>query len=121
MSDIPNTLETRGPFEDPAVDKFTQMLERMWESLARVVNNHIGFGDGTEADNIDGVWKTVITPGAPNTDFVVVHNLGRIPVGYIPMMKSASVDIFTGSVPADKNNITLRATASGVTVSLFII
>ena len=96
-------------------------LRSNWQKLQNVVNAHIGFGDGINADNIDGVWATVVTPLVANTDFTITHNLGRVPVGYIPMSKTAATDIYTGSVSATTTTLTLRATGTGVTVNLFIV
>lgn len=95
-------------------------LQQSWQQMAKVVNHHISFGDGVQADNIDGVWQTATTPVLANTDFTVVHNLGRIPVGVDLKMKNNPCDVYTGSVPATKTEITLRATGPSVTVSLFI-
>lgn len=95
-------------------------LRRMWTELARIINHHISFGDGIHADNIDGIWATVVTPGVINTNFTVTHNLQRVPVGYLVMSKTAAVDIYTGSVAATATQLTLKATVTGVTVNLFI-
>ena len=97
------------------------MFQQAWSQMVKVVNYNIGYGDGVNADNINGVWNTFVTPGAVNTDFTITHNLGRIPVGYHVMQKSASCDIYTGSVPATATQLTLRASAAGVTVKVFIV
>lgn len=103
------------------LSKFATMLRKLWTQLAKVVNHGISFGNPTSgADNISGAWFIFTTP-APNTDFVITHNFGRVPVGYLVMTKSASVDIYTGSVPSDDTTITLRATVAGVVVSMFIL
>ena len=99
---------------------FTQMLQKVWRNLALAFNGNISFGDGTNSDNISGVWETV-TFGAANTDVTITHNLGRVPVGYITMMKSQAGDIYTGSVAANKTQITLRCSTAGMTASLFIL
>lgn len=106
---------------DTIIQSSDSALRKLWEQLARVINYHIGFGDGVNADNVDGVWVTAVTPGTPNTNFTVTHNLGRVPVGYIPMSKTAATDIYTGSVAATTTQLTLKATIAGVTVNLFII
>ena len=101
--------------------KFGDSVRNFAERLAFIVNGHVGFGDGTNHDNIDGAWVTAMTPLVVNTDFVVVHNLGRIPVGCLVMAKDAACDVYTGSVAATASNLTLRATVAGVTVRLFIV
>lgn len=95
------------------------MLRGVYQSLTNVINGNLGFGDGTNADNISGVWKTVVF-AAPNADTVVTHNLGRVPVGYIPMSKVAACDVYTGSVAPTKTQLTLRGTVA-TTVTLFIV
>ena len=96
------------------------MLKQYWERLTGIVNGSIGFGDGILKDNLDLAWANAITPGVANTDFVVVHNLRRLPVGYVVAMKNASVDIYTGSASATTTQLTLRATVVGVAIRLMI-
>jgi hypothetical protein len=100
---------------------FGQLLQKMWRNLVTlVINGHISFGDGINRDNIDGNWANLTTPVAPNTDFVVNHNLGRLPVGYLVTYKDRAVDVYTGSVPATTTQITLRATVASAVIRLFI-
>ena len=103
-------------------DGFGRMLAKMWRNLASlVVNGHLGFGDGTNRDNIDGAWANVVSPGVANTDLTITHNLGRVPVGYLVMAKNATTDVYTGSVAPTTSQITLRFTGVGVSVRLFIL
>ena len=97
------------------------MLRSVYQNLVGVINGHIGFGVGTSSDNIDGVWANVVAPVAPNTDFTITHNLGRIPVGYWPMQKDRACDVYTGSVAATKTQLTLRAAVASAVLRLFII
>jgi hypothetical protein len=120
MKATPNLNFTTVKPEQTSLDNFVQMLKNVYQNLVTVINGNIGFGDGTNADNISGAWATVITPGTPNTDFVITHNLGRVPVGYLIMIKNAAVDVYTGSTGATKTQITLRATVASVTIKLFI-
>src|SRR5208282_6099789 len=102
------------------LQSFVSMLQKILQRWAVIINGNLSFGDGVESDNISGAWVSVSTPGTPNTDFTVTHNLGRIPVGYLPMSKAAATDVYTGSVPATATQLTLRATATGVAIKLFI-
>jgi hypothetical protein len=104
-----------------AKNPFQMMLQKLWRNLAQTVNYSISFGDGTTPDNIAGVWVTFTTAASPNTDFVITHNLGRLPVGYIPMEKSAAVDIYNGSAAPTTTQATLRASVGSVAVRLFVI
>lgn len=119
MPRILDTPEGGPPPQD--FDAFYKGFKRVWEQAARIVNGGISFGAGTTKDNIDGVWVTVANTGAANTNFVVTHNLGRIPVGYWLMQKDRAVDIYTGTIAATTTQITLKATVANAAVVLFII
>lgn len=109
MARLPPTLE-------PGVDS----LAKLYRIISLIINGKIEFGDGVSLNNIAGSWINVVTPPAPNTDFVVTHLLGHLPSGYLVMQKSASVDVYTGSVAADNKTLTLRATVGNVTIRLFV-
>lgn len=113
-------LPVAGRVSSPStLTRFARTILRSWQLMASVVNGQISFGNGTTVDNISGVW-VLVTFAAANTDQLVTHNLGRIPVGYLLMTKSASCDVYTGSVGATKTQITLRGTTTS-TVNLFIL
>lgn len=98
---------------------------RQWiERTARIVNGNIEFGNPTSGPaNIRGAWVTVTTPGVANTDFTITHNLGRAAVGYLIVAKTAACDVYTS--PTVNNNPTtnliLRASATGVNLTIFVI
>lgn len=107
--------------EEASLKKLLLMLRKYYEQMSRIINGQLGFGDGTNADNIDGVWITVVTPGAANTDFTVTHNLQRIPVGYLVMTKDRACDIYTGSVASTKTQLTLKATTTSAVLTIFVL
>ena len=93
-------------------------LFRIMQRVFRVLNGNVGFGDGTNTDNLDVEFITAVFTLA-NTDLTVNHTLGRIPVGYFPFSKAAACDVYTGSVAATATQITLRGTVA-TTVKLII-
>lgn len=101
--------------------RFGRAVFRSWQLLTQVVNGQISFGDGSKPDNINGVWSFVADTGLANVDFVVTHNLGRIPVGYLTMTSSIATDIYTGSVASTKTQLTLRSSSAHASLTLFII
>ena len=119
MARIQNNFDFLPKDQKSDLGLFARMLLKVWQNAAFIWNGGISFGDGSKTDNIAGVWVSV-TFAAPNVDQTVTHNLGRIPVGYIPMTKSATCDVYTGSVGATKTQITLRGTTTS-TVLLFIV
>jgi len=103
-----------------SLTQFGGVIQKVYRNLIQVVNGRIGYGDGVHSDNIDGIWVSV-TFALANTDTLITHNLGRLPVGYHVMTKSASCDVYTGGVASTDTQITLRGTVAGVTVNLFIL
>jgi hypothetical protein len=95
------------------------MLRKIYQNLIFIVNGHIGFGDGTTADNIDGVWVNTTTPGII-ANFTVTHNLGRVPVGYIVVKEDAPATLYDGTVVATKTQITWRATGGIAHIRVFV-
>jgi len=114
------TLEFRKPsLSESWLGELCRIIRLGYEQLVGIVNGRISFGDGDLPDNIDGVWVEATTPTPADTNFTVVHNLGRLPVGYIVVKKSAACDVYDGSVAATETEMTLKATVAGVTVLLF--
>ena len=121
MKATPNLDFTAIEPTKPSLVSFVAMIRKIYQNLTDVINGKLGFGDGTNRDNIDGSWINVVAPAAPNTDFTVNHNLGRIPVGYWIMIKDRAVDVYTGSVASTKTALTLRATVASAVIRLFVI
>src|SRR5882762_11400739 len=121
MKAAPNLNFTVIKPEQKSLSDFVQMLKTVYQNFIQVLNGNIGFGDGTIPDNISGSWINVVAPVAPNTDFTVNHNLGRLPVGYWPMQKDRACDVYTGSVVATKTALTLRATVASAVLRLFVV
>jgi hypothetical protein len=119
---IPVTIQANKT-GDSTSDTNWLSLRRIWEQMAKIANGSLSFGNGSQSDNIAGKWVTAVTPGAPNTDFVVVHNLGYTASGYIPMTKSAACDVYTSPTvnPNPTTEIILRATVAGVTINFFVL
>jgi hypothetical protein len=100
-----------------SLSSFVAMLQKIYRTLAFVVNGHISLGNGSSADNVDGVWVNVTTS---TTQFSVTHNLGRIPAGFLVANKSASVDIYQGTTAWTNTTMSLVGTVSGVSALLFV-
>jgi len=117
----PNLDFTSAKLTETWLRLFVEMVKKIYQNLTNVINGNLGFGDGTNADNINGVWSNVTAPGAPNTDFTITHNLGRIPVGYWVMQADRATDIYTGSVAATKTQLTLRSSVASAVLRIFIV
>lgn len=119
MKTTPSLDFTSVRADSTSLKRFATMLQKVHQQDAKVINGKLGFGDGTKADNIDGAWATV-TFASANTDTTITHNLGRVPVGYHVVSKSASTDVFNGVAAWTTTQITLQSSVAGVTVKLFI-
>src|SRR5437016_13335230 len=104
-----------------SLEAFVRMIRSVHQNFTTAFNGNIGFGDGTNLDNINGSWINVVAPVAPDTDFTVNHNLGRIPSGYWIMQKDRACDIYTGSIAATATQLTLRANVASAVLRIFVI
>lgn len=97
-------------------------VQRFVEDLARLLVN-LTISDGTvprgQGQNLDLVLYSGATVGV-NADFTFNHQLGRVPVGFIVIGKSAACDIYTGSVAWTTTQMTLKATVNAVNFKILI-
>jgi len=128
MSRVPTYIDSpekeRPPTRPDIVNEFRRFrdaLNRTYVQVARILNGNLSFGNGVDRDNLDGVWVSVLTPTPGDTDFTVVHNLGRVPVGYLLMRSDLPSLIYDGSVIATTTELTLRNATDGANIVLFII
>jgi len=76
----------------------------------------------TDADsNFEGDKLFVTSPAAPNTEFAVNHNLGRIPFGFIFMGGSNQGHVYKGTTPWTKTQIFLKETQGTNGFSILVI
>lgn len=92
----------------------------VFEQTDKILRGNVSFGDGTNTDNVFGVWVTVISPVAPNTQFTVNHKLGQVPVAFDVKRKNAAGDVYDSGTPWTKTQIFLKCSGASVTLTLFI-
>ena len=115
MARLSSDLRMRGSSLSDLIGSLSQHFKEM----ARVINGNISFGDGTDPGNIDGVWVSATTDATPSTDFIVTHNLGRVPVGFFVVDKTANLDVWRNGA-ATTTALTLRSDVGSETILLFI-
>jgi hypothetical protein len=130
MTFVKTILDTHIPVEPGGAQRAPKYildvfrkLRQQWQEHAQVINGNLEFGNPTSGPvNINGVWQTAVTPSTPNTDFVITHNLGRVPANYNPTMKSAACDVYESPTanPNPETQIILRATAASVNLTFFM-
>lgn len=126
--------------QNPAIaddDNNHQVLKSVYKTLRA----NISFGsaetyasDGSIAtysqDNTDGQLIRVAENANPlglssfwsgsNIDTTINHNLGRIPVGYTIVSKTKTCDVYTGTIVATEQTITLKNTDGTTDTVLYI-
>ena len=72
-------------------------LNETLKSIITAINGNLSFGirtKGARAGNFLGQYVEVTTPGA-NTEFQVDHDLGRVPIGVIPLWQNKAGSFYT--------------------------
>lgn len=118
---MPKITNSLGLVTKQDIPSLKRVLQTSWQQATGVVNGNLSFGDGVDSDNINGKWVNFITPTTPDTDFFIIHNLGRLPVGYQIHMKSVAADLYNGSQPATDTRICLRSNIGNVEMRVFIL
>lgn len=103
------------------LDRFQQAVKRYVEKIVSVLNGQVGFGNGTDLDNLQGRWINVTSSGVADTDFTVTHNLGRIPVGFLLVAADKAAVVYRGTVAWTSTQMTLKASQASTVLRLFVI
>ena len=85
------------------------------DSVQRAIDRKVGFDLGNATNPV----VVVVSPVAPDTEFSVAHNLGRIPKGWHIISQNAPGSLYRGDKSADTEKVYFKC--SGVKVSLSII
>lgn len=113
---------------------FTDQLDKIdhlkfIQDVARSINGGLDIGQPVDTSintsgvgpvNVRGNWAKVITPGAPNTEFAVPHNLNYIPVGYDIKRQDKACSVYDGVTAWTKTQIFLKCSVASVTITFFI-
>lgn len=88
---------------------------------AQVINGKIGFGNPTDGnDNMDGVWNKGVTPVVPDTEFAIIHNLRRVPTGFIVFSQDKAGTVYKGDTPWSSTQMFLKASSAQMAITIFI-
>jgi len=104
-----------------ALQRVFSVIRQSWEDLARAINGQISFGSPAGgSDNINAVWATGTSPAGADTEFEVVHNLGRVPVAFIPVNKNKAGDIYAGGTSWTTTKLYLKCSVSSLAYTLLV-
>lgn len=105
--------ENEGIDNQKTLDGVKLQVQRFANQVEQVVNNGLSFADNFKSQTI------IVNFTVANTDTQIRHQLGSIPVGYIPIGKSVSLDIYDGSTDVfNKTFVTLKSSAIGTATIL---
>lgn len=136
---IPATLDLLPKLVNP----MWQKMRQLYEKVAFVINGNISFGQTAittgstligqsvspmtavrvSGGNIDGVYVSVQTPAVADTDFTVIHNLGRVTSGYFILSPNKAGIIYlspTNAVPYSITQVIYRCNVVSLTTVMFI-
>lgn len=90
----------------------------------KALRGNISFGrlgqNGLTPDNLDGAFGVVANTGLAGTDFTVMHNLNRIPIGY-KVMRQNGFGIYKDGVTAwTKTQIFLQCNLPNLSVTFWV-
>lgn len=93
--------------------------------LIQAFNGKITFGDGTQASqagNLDGQWVQFLTPATPDTEFVVPHGIGRLPIGTVVVQQDKAGQVYGSSLGSWSDRVLyLKCTTASVTMRVLVI
>lgn len=94
------------------------------QNIFTLSKGRIRFGDGADAqqgENIAGEFQVVADTGAADTEFIVAHLLGVVPIGFLVINIDAGGVIYDSGTAWTATNIYLKCSAANAAVTLFLI
>ncbi len=93
--------------------------------IADALNGRLTFGSGITGfrmGNFNGQWIDVLTPAAANTEFVIPHGLGHVPVAVVPGLQDKAASLYASSAGSwDESVIYMKCSVASVTFKLMVV
>lgn len=90
------------------------------DSIHKILDGNVEYGDGVNSGNIAGNWITVTSPGVANTEFSFAHKLNKVPVGYHIMRRNNTGVIYDGTTAWTSSLIYLKCTVATQAMTIFV-
>jgi hypothetical protein len=93
----PITLDPEGRISAPQA----KSLLDVFRGIVAAVNGHLSLGSGItghRAGNLDAQYIDFLCPAIRDTEFIVPHGLGRVPVGYVVVRIDRAANVYDSSV-----------------------
>ena len=104
-------------------DNYLTDVDTDLNNIFLALQGRIRFGDGVtgaRGENISGEFRTFTTSTA-NTEVVVPHTLGAIPVGRIVIGQDKAGSLYNSTTAWNKNNIYVKSDVASVTFNIFLL
>lgn len=95
-------------------EPFQRMASQLMSAIAGTVNGGLDMDKNINAQFIDVKFLNA------NTDTPVLHTLERVAENYIMVKADGAFVVYTGSTPAIKNVLYLKANASNVNATIMV-
>lgn len=104
------------------MEKMVKEISDLFETIQRVLNGNITFGDAVDYDNIKGKWVEFTSHVTPDTEFTVTHDLGQIPTGFLDVgYKDKAGVLYRGSTTWTTSSIYLKCNVASTACRIFIL
>lgn len=103
------------------VNQFVAAVAQHLNELSRAVNEGLGFGNGTDLENMRGTWKSFTSHAVANTEDTIAHGLTVVPIGYLVFKRDKAGVLYSGSTAWDTTNIYLKSSVAATAYLIFIV
>jgi len=93
-------------------------------NIINCLKGNVRFGDGNNGsggENINGQWAVFTTPATPNSEFIIAHEIGAMPVGWLVVAKNKAADLYTGVGKWTDNLAYFKCTVASVNFRIFFL
>lgn len=104
--------------------------EKMLKDVYKALRGNISYGRqgfnqqdvtlGLVTDNIDGAFGTIADSGVADTQFSVVHNLNRVPIGFHVVRQNKAGSFYDSGTAWSTTHIYLKCNVANVAATFFI-
>lgn len=101
--------------------EFSTQLATYFQAIADEINGQIGFGNGTDLENVRGKWLSYTSNAVANTEDTVAHGLTVVPIGYLVIKQDKAGSVYSGTTAWDTTNLYLKSNTASLTALLFVL
>jgi hypothetical protein len=95
--------------------KLIQSLGGFTLMLKGILDRGISFSDNVDCSFVDHTFG-----GTPNSEENIYHTLGKVPYGYIVVMKDRAVDVYSGGTEHTKTTLYLKSTVASAVIRVLV-